>query len=153
MGRFYSFFLACLCQNTKGGGDDVLIWQFNHSGIFDVPSFYNSLLKAPSVSFPKQSIWCVKVPKRVFFIFYGLLLGVGFLQQITLLRRTCLLLIGVAYVGVMRKLWITFCSIISLLIVGVVLRKGQKMQDQPKSSLGFFRNVYLWRIKPKIPNV
>jgi len=39
------------------------------------------------------------------------------------------LLIGVAYVGVMRKLWITFCSIVSFLIVGDVLRKGQKMQD------------------------
>ena len=33
-------------------------------------------------------------------------LGVGFLQQATLLRRICLLLIGVTYVDVKRKLWI-----------------------------------------------
>ena len=32
-------------------GDDVLIWQLNRSGIFDVRSFYSSLLKVPSFSF------------------------------------------------------------------------------------------------------
>ena len=35
----------------RGEGDDVLIWQLNRSGIFDVRSFYNSLLKVPSISF------------------------------------------------------------------------------------------------------
>ena len=33
-------------------------------------SFYIALLKAPSVSFPWQSIWCVKVPKRVSFFLW-----------------------------------------------------------------------------------
>ena len=47
-----------------------MIWQLNHSGNFDVCSFFNSLLKAPSVSFPWQSIWCVKVPKRVSFFLW-----------------------------------------------------------------------------------
>ena len=28
-----------------------------------------------------------------------------------------------------------------------------KMREQPKSPLRFFRSVYLWRVKPKIPNV
>ena len=36
----------------RGEGDDVLIWQLNRSGIFDVHFFYNSLLKAPFVCFP-----------------------------------------------------------------------------------------------------
>ena len=42
---------------------------------------------------------------------------VVFLQQITLSRRTCLLLIVVAYVGVMRKLWFFFFSIVRLLML------------------------------------
>ena len=33
-------------------------------------SFYISLLKAPSVSVPWQSIWCVKVPQRVSFFLW-----------------------------------------------------------------------------------
>ena len=40
--------------------------------------------------------WCLS--------FLGQLQGVGFLQLISLLRRTCVLLICVAYVNVMRKL-------------------------------------------------
>ena len=47
-----------------------MIWQLNHSGVFDVRSFYISLLAAPSVSFPWKSIWCVKVPKRVAFFLW-----------------------------------------------------------------------------------
>ena len=54
----------------RGEGDDVLIWQLNRSGIFDVHFFYNSLLKAPFVCFPWQSIWCIKVPKRVSFFLW-----------------------------------------------------------------------------------
>ena len=53
-----------------GEGDYVLIWQLNHSDISYVHSFYNSLLKAHSISFPWQSIWCVKVPKRVYFFLW-----------------------------------------------------------------------------------
>ena len=50
----------------RGEGDDILIWQLTRSGVFDVRSFYNSLLDAISASFPWKSIWCVKVPKMVF---------------------------------------------------------------------------------------
>ena len=39
-------------------------------GTFYVHSFYNSLLKATSVSFPWQSIWCVKIPKRLSFFLW-----------------------------------------------------------------------------------
>ena len=45
----------------------ILVWQLTCSDVFYVHSFYNSLLEAPSISFPWQSIWCVKVPKRVSF--------------------------------------------------------------------------------------
>lgn len=31
--------------------------------------------------------------------------------------------------------------------------QGPKMREQPNSPIGFFRSVYLWRVKPKIPNV
>ena len=48
----------------------LFVWQLSCSGIFDVCSFYNYLLKAPSVSFPWQSIWCIKVPKRVSFFLW-----------------------------------------------------------------------------------
>ena len=48
----------------------LFVWQLSCSGIFDVRSFYNYLLKAPSISFPWQSIWCIKVPKRVSFFLW-----------------------------------------------------------------------------------
>ena len=70
MGRFYSFFEHVSARIPWGEGDDVLIWQLNCSGIFYMRSFYNSLLIAPSVSFPWQRIWCVKVPKRVSFFLW-----------------------------------------------------------------------------------
>ena len=44
-----------------------MIWQLNRSGVFNMCSFYTSLLAAPLVSFPWKSIWYVKVPKRVAF--------------------------------------------------------------------------------------
>ena len=47
-----------------------MIWQLNRSGIFDVCSFNNSLLKALFVSFPWQSIWCIKVLERVSFFLW-----------------------------------------------------------------------------------
>ena len=51
-------------------GDDILNWQLTQKGVFDVCSFYNSLLDAPSVSFPWKSIWCVKLSKRVSFFLW-----------------------------------------------------------------------------------
>ena len=47
-----------------------MISQLNRSGIFDVRSFYNYLLKFTSISFPWQSIWFIKVPKRVSFFLW-----------------------------------------------------------------------------------
>ena len=52
------------------GGDDTMVWQLNRSSVFDVCSFYKSLLKAPSVFFPWQCIWSVKVPRRVSFFLW-----------------------------------------------------------------------------------
>ena len=52
------------------GGDDTMVWQLNRSGVFNVHSFYKSLLKALSVFFPWQCIWSVKVPRRVSFFLW-----------------------------------------------------------------------------------
>ena len=49
--------------------------------------------------------------------FYGQQQGVRFLPLIILLRKVCPWLIGVACVVVMGNLWITFCSIVSLLML------------------------------------
>ena len=68
--RFYSFFEHISSKLPSGEGDDNLIWQLICSGVFDMRSFYNSLLEAPSVSFLWQSIWCVKIPKRVSFFLW-----------------------------------------------------------------------------------
>ena len=68
--RFYSFYEHVSTKIPSGEGEDSLIWQLNRSGVFDVRSFYIALLKAPSVSFPWQSIQCVKVPKRVSFFLW-----------------------------------------------------------------------------------
>ena len=68
--RFYSFYEHVSARIPSGEGEDILIWQLNRSGVFDVQSFYIALLKTLSVSFPWQSIWCVKVPKRVSFFLW-----------------------------------------------------------------------------------
>ena len=68
--RFYSFFEHISSKLPRGEGDDNLIWQLICSGVFDMRSFYNSLLEAPSVSFLWQSIWCVKIPKMVSFFLW-----------------------------------------------------------------------------------
>ena len=68
--RFYSFYEHVSARIPRREGEDSLIWQLNRSGVFDVRSFYIALLKAPSVSFPWQSIQCVKVPKRVSFFLW-----------------------------------------------------------------------------------
>ena len=51
-----SFMLSVRIYHTKylggGGGDDTMVGQLNRSGVFDVCSFYKSLLKALSVFFP-----------------------------------------------------------------------------------------------------
>lgn len=49
-------------------GDDILSWQLTRKGVFDVCSFNNSLLDAPSVSFPWKTVWRVKVSKEYFFL-------------------------------------------------------------------------------------
>ena len=59
----------------------------NRSGVFDVRSFYSALLKAPSVSFPWQSIWCVKVPRRVSFFLWTAARG-GILTIDNLVKKT-----------------------------------------------------------------
>ena len=69
-GSFYSFYKHVSAKILSGEGEDTLIWQLNHSGVFDVQSFYITLLKASSVSFPWQSIRCIKVPKRVSFFLW-----------------------------------------------------------------------------------
>ena len=52
-----------------------MVWQLNRSGVFNVHSFYKSLLKAPSVFFPWQCIWSVKVPRRVSFFLWTVARG------------------------------------------------------------------------------
>ena len=66
----FTLFEHVSARIPRGEGDDVLIWQLNRTGIFDVCSFYNSLLKVPSISFSWQSIWCIKIPKRVAFFLW-----------------------------------------------------------------------------------
>ena len=70
----FTLSLSMFLLEFQGGGegevDDVMIWQLNCSGTFDMFPFYKSLLKAPFVSFPWQSNWCVKVPKRVSFFLW-----------------------------------------------------------------------------------
>ena len=56
-GIFYDLFVYILSKLPRGGVD-TMIWQLNRSGVFDVRSFYISLLAAPLVSFPWKSIWC-----------------------------------------------------------------------------------------------
>ena len=70
LGDFTLSLSMFLLEFQRGEGDDVMIWQLNRSGTFHVRSFYKSLLKAPFVSFPWQSNWCVKVPKRVSFFLW-----------------------------------------------------------------------------------
>ena len=67
----FLFLWACFCQNSKGGSwwcYDLAVESF--MVFFFVHSFYNSFLKATSVSFPCQSIWCVKIPKRLSFFLW-----------------------------------------------------------------------------------
>ena len=66
---FYDFF-AYISSKLPRGGDDTMIWQLNRSGVFNVCTFYTSLLAAPLVSFPWKNIWCVKIPKRVAFFLW-----------------------------------------------------------------------------------
>ena len=68
-GIFYDLFVYILSKLLRGGVD-TMIWQLNRSGVFDVRSFYISLLAALLVSFPWKSIWCVKVPKSVAFFLW-----------------------------------------------------------------------------------
>uniref|UniRef100_A0A7N2M298 Adenylyl-sulfate kinase n=1 Tax=Quercus lobata TaxID=97700 RepID=A0A7N2M298_QUELO len=85
-GIFYDFF-TYISSKLPRGGDDTMIWQLNRNGVFDVRSFYNSLLAAPVVSFPWKSIWCVKVPKRVAFFLWTAARG-GLLTIDNLVKKT-----------------------------------------------------------------
>ena len=84
--RFYSFYEHVTAKIPSGEGEDILIWQLNHSGAFDVRSFYIALLKTLSDSFPWQSIWCVKVPKRVSFFLWTAARG-GILTTDNLVKK------------------------------------------------------------------
>ena len=57
----------------SGEGDDTLTWKLNHSGIFDVRSYYNLIANpagSSSIPFPWKCIWSTKVPKRVSFFLW-----------------------------------------------------------------------------------
>ena len=88
-GIFYDFF-AHISSKLPREGDDTMIWQLNCSSVFDVHSFYFSLLAAPLVSFPWKSIWCVKVSKRVTF-FLWTATSVGILTIDNLVKKNLLL--------------------------------------------------------------
>ena len=91
------------------------------SGVFDVRSFYK-LLSGPNIDeFPWECIWCAKMPKRVSFLWTsGQQLLMGYSPLIILLREVSPLLIGVACVGVMGKLWTISYFIVSwLMLFGV----------------------------------
>ena len=117
----------------------LLIWQLTRTGVFDVPSFCNSLF-----IFDK-SLFIIHYWKRLLFLSLGRAFGVlrylkgwsfflwtaarfGILtidnlvkKKLPLVNWCCLccfffFFISIAYV-VMRKLWIIFCSIVSLLML------------------------------------
>ena len=71
----FDYFFVHISSKLPRGGDDTMIWQLNRSGVFNVRSFYFSLLAASLVSFPWKSIWCVKVPKRVAFFLWTTVRG------------------------------------------------------------------------------
>ena len=47
-----TFYKHIYSKMPRGEGDNILNWQLTRNGVFDVSSFYNSLLDAPSISFP-----------------------------------------------------------------------------------------------------
>ena len=62
------------------GGDDTMVGQLNRSGVFDVCSFYKSLLKALSFFFSLGNAFEVLRFLEGCLFSYGQLLGVGFSQ-------------------------------------------------------------------------
>ena len=60
--------------------------------------------------------WCVKIPKRLSFFLWTAARG-GILTIDNLVKKNLPFLIGVAYVNVMRKLWITIYYVVVLLIL------------------------------------
>ena len=96
-------------------GDDTMVWQLNRSGVFDVCSFYKSILKALSVFFPWQCILSVKVPRRVSIFLWTATRG-GILTIDNLVKKN-LPLVNWGYLcGVRRKPWIIYYYIASLSI-------------------------------------
>ena len=62
----------------RGQGDDKLTWKLNHSGVFDVRSYYNLLTNpagSSSIPFPWKCIWSTNVPKRVSFFLWTVARG------------------------------------------------------------------------------
>ena len=100
----YTFFELLYSKLPRGEGDDHLTWKLTRSGVYDVCSYYNFLSDPPNASFPWKSIWCVKAPKRVYFS----LCTTAWDRILTidnLVKGGLPLLIGVACVDVMGKLW------------------------------------------------
>jgi hypothetical protein len=55
----------------RHGAEDRLVWSpFQRGGQFEVKSFYKVLTTQEDSSFPWKSIWRVKAPSKVFFLFF-----------------------------------------------------------------------------------
>ena len=66
----YSFFDRIHTKLPRGLGDDKLSWRLDRSGHFDFHSFCNAIDGNDAHSFPRKSVWWVKVPKRVSFLLW-----------------------------------------------------------------------------------
>ena len=64
------FFYRIYTKFPLGLGDDKLSWRLYRSGHFDFRSFYNAIDGNDAHSFPRKSVWWVKVPKRVSFLLW-----------------------------------------------------------------------------------
>ena len=101
----------------RGEGDDVFTQKLNHFGVFDVRSYYNLLANPDALLLSLFSgTFGVQRYLKGCFSFYGQQLGIVFLPLITWFLGVYHWLISVAFAGVMRKLWIIFYSIVSLLM-------------------------------------
>ena len=85
-------------------------WRLGSKGKFDIKYFYGALRDSSSITFPWKSIWGVKVPHHVSFLFRQL--HGGRFSQLNLWgEEASLLWIGVAFVNVMGRVLI-ICSYI-----------------------------------------
>ena len=102
----------------RGDIDDTLTWKLNHFDVFDVRSYYNLLLfrMVLPLSLPPRRVFGVQKYLKGCLSFYGQQLGVEFLPLIIWFLDIYHWLIGVACVGVIRKLRTIFYYIVSLLM-------------------------------------